>query len=572
MYGQQQEPHEKMLPDSLFYKSYDELARNFDAFKADFSRAETYAKAYLKKSIIDRDTLKQANAYYFLSSIHQPSISEKYADSIIALTKDNEDYRIDSYPFKGFLAKMFALRRMEKYEEAIHQLQEAYHYTIPDNAAASQQYRMVITYRIGLLKNEMGDYKAALAIFRTYLNDVMKAMYTEPGGQYYIKPGQEAHYMRALFALGDAYYRNKKYDSAAIMNKKGIKFYLNKNRSQKAMYLKLYAGIDAYSEKNYSASLDSLNNVASTLVATDDLENLLTYMYMGKAFKNQGKIKDAILYFRKADSIVAKTSYTFPFIREVYESLMNYHSSKGDLKEQLKYKKQLVTLDSILMRHYAYLKRNIGRKNSNPLLALFNAGMAAYRERNYSMALDSFRKALKVFTSVGDYEYLMYCYLYMGKIAMDQGKMNEAVLYFKKADAIVAENADAFIKVREAYEALVNYYEERESLENQLKYTKRLLYADSLILRKLRMSDDVRPYYSPYYSLINNKEENGKTIRLKTIIILTLAVIMVFISVFAYYYYRKQYMYRIRIRALLNKKHIEKSDPTVKKQYKDIKK
>ena len=75
--------YDPALLESLTEKSYEALEDGFNAAKYDFAKAEIYAKAYLKKSIDDKNTIRQANSHYFLSEIHTPIISEQYADSII---------------------------------------------------------------------------------------------------------------------------------------------------------------------------------------------------------------------------------------------------------------------------------------------------------------------------------------------------------------------------------------------------------------------------------------------------------------------------------------------------------
>lgn len=346
LYGQQ-EPRNAVVPDSLFQKTYEELADDFDKYKKDPVRAEAYAKAYLEKSIAGNDTIKRADAYHFLSLINTPSISEKYADSIILFT---ETINIDPYPARGFLVKATALQRMGKYKEALDKLLEADSLSIVN---ANEDQELEVKRRIGLLKTDLGEDKEALDIFRAY-SYRMEKKYKAAKKSYVDK------YIFGLFALGDAYNRTKHYDSATIINKKGFDISSKNETKLIPAYFTLSMGVTAYLKQQYSNSLDSLRKAVVSLKAKNDKGNIMIcYFYMGKAYKDQDKMNEAISYFKKIDTIVIETSNVFPEIMEVYTFLRDYYNERGDKNNEVKYTNQLLATHSLWYSNYKYLSQGI---------------------------------------------------------------------------------------------------------------------------------------------------------------------------------------------------------------------
>lgn len=366
-YGQQEESY-STPPDSLLRKSYEALQEDFNTVKNDSLKA-LYAKAYLEKSIADRDPVKQADAWYFLSLLHPPAVAERYADSIISLTENIED---DTYPARGFLVKGLALYRKGKYKEALDQWVKAYAYA-RENRNTSQQ--LEVTYQIGALKTDLGEHEDALAIFRSYLREAEK--------KYQAGKSNLNLYIKGLFALGDAYNRNKKYDSAAFINKKGFLISLENKDRLNAAYFTLSMGVTEYLRGNYNAALDSIRKVERALITNNDTANLtICYLYRGRIYREQGKVKESVVYFKKVDSLVQRTSDVFPDVRDAYEFLIDYYDEKKDLENQLKYIKHLLAADSLLNSNEKYIRKTLYKKYDTEELNRRKEEIIARQERD----------------------------------------------------------------------------------------------------------------------------------------------------------------------------------------------
>lgn len=282
LFGLQQQCYGYAPTDSLLQKTYIDLAHDFNTFKYDFARAESYAKAYLKKSIIDQDSIKKINAYYFLSLIYSNAfISEQYTDSIIALKKAIDNYN---------------------------------------------------THK------ENNNY--------------------------------ESCYGTALYALGGAYLKKENYDSAAVINKKGLEISLKNKDHINTINFTITAGIIAYSEKRYANGLEHLQKATKMLEITDDIENLRTcYLYIGKIYKDQREINGAVLYFKKVDALMEQ-NLGHPSlrteIRAAYKFLVDYYQRKEDRDNELKYVKRLTAINELEIRSYAGNGIAISLKNKDP--------------------------------------------------------------------------------------------------------------------------------------------------------------------------------------------------------------
>ena len=353
MYGQKEE-----IQQTLLEKSYDELELHFNTVKTENNLflAEKYANAYLKKGAIAGNAIKQADGYYFLSSINNSPASELYADSIISLTEGIKDI---IYPARGFLVKAISLQRMGKYKEAIDELLEANTHAKANNNVPQQ---MEVKYRIGILKTDLEAYEDAIIIFKEYLHLAEK--------QYKKDKSNINDYIKALLALGDVYNRNGNYDLATMVNKKGIEASLKNNRPE-AIYFTMSNGLTAYYEKKYSVSQDSLQKAIRVLQQTFDFDagNLaICYLFMGKSYDRQKNTDTAVLYYKKVDSIVAETSNIFPDIKEAYEALIRYYEKKNDTENELMYRRRLADVNSILYDDYKYLNKKIDDEYDDPEL------------------------------------------------------------------------------------------------------------------------------------------------------------------------------------------------------------
>ncbi|MBC9795097.1 helix-turn-helix transcriptional regulator [Sinomicrobium weinanense] len=354
-YGQ--EPMREADPDPLFQKSYEELEDSFYQYRYDTLKARVYASVYLEKGKLDKDKTKQANGYGFMSAISKTEISEKYADSLIAIATTLND---NEHLIRGLFLKARTLRDMGKHKMALDELLKIDQLAIANNDLHQQ---LNVKYSIGLIKNDIGEYEEALQVFKEYVSH-NEELYKKDKS--YIK-----NYTIGLMALGDAYIRNKEYDSAMAINKKGMALAQKDKKALNPIYFTQSGGITAYYQKKHLTAKDSIQRAIDTLLKIGDINNATVgYLYLGKIFQDQNKKEIAARYFAKVDSMVQHHNTVFPEVREAYEFMIDYFKREEDAKSRLQYIEGLLHLDSVLISNSQYLTKHIIQKYDTPRLLL----------------------------------------------------------------------------------------------------------------------------------------------------------------------------------------------------------
>ncbi|MGS2760938.1 helix-turn-helix domain-containing protein [Sinomicrobium sp. M5D2P9] len=298
---------------------------------------------------MDKDRSKQSRAYGFLSSISELQISEKYADSAIAMAASISDYE---QLINGHFKKARVLRDMGRRKRALDELLKINQLAIENNDFHQQ---LNVKYTIGILKNDIGEFDDALKTFKEYVS------YTEA---LYKKDKKNSRiYSIGLMALGDSYNRNKKYDSAITVLKKGRLLALNNKNTINSAYFTQLGGVSTYYQKNYKAAIDSVQRGTDTILKLGDVNNgTVGYLFLGKIYKDNDQQAEAARYFTKVDSMVQNHNVNFPEIREAYEFLIDFYKENGNSRKQLEHVDRLMRIDTTLQNNYKYLTKNIVQK------------------------------------------------------------------------------------------------------------------------------------------------------------------------------------------------------------------
>ncbi|WP_299220994.1 AraC family transcriptional regulator [uncultured Aquimarina sp.] len=339
--------------DSLLTKEYTYLKKMVFKNAKDSSKAIIYAQSYLFKAKKDRDTSKIADGFYYFSRITQDEkITEKYADSMILYANN---LRTKSYPTFAYYNKAAIAYNRGNFKKAL----DLYLKTIEKAKEFENTHLFYASKKnIGVLKSRIGEYETALVELRQCY-------------QYYskIKEKKPRTYLRTLFALSDAYNLNKKLDSATSINTLGYTESIKFNDESFKYYFTLNEGINLFDKKNFIKAKDSLSIAIEQLKINEDKANLsMAYFFYGKTLTALGKEIDAIAAHIKVDDIFQEISEIMPNNRENYEILINYYKELGDKDNQLKYIKQLITVDSVLHTNYRYLIKTVVQNYDTPRL------------------------------------------------------------------------------------------------------------------------------------------------------------------------------------------------------------
>ncbi len=355
-YGLYAFPFQEIVPngvhDSLLNKTFQELNASLARSMNDTITFKKYAKAILIKGKKEKDTAQILNGFYFLSLINtDQNLVFQYADSII---KIGEKVKNDRFVGMSFLTKGKYLFTKRKFNPALDNFLNAKKYL--KNFPRPNYFN---EHNIGVLKSRIGDYADAHEIFKENWKIISKpkANFTNNS------------YLLSLFSLADSYHRIKKFDSTTYYNSLGIDESLRLKNQTKYYQFILNEGINQYHLENYTASHDSVFKVLNDFKNKLDIPNLIfAYQYCGKNLMKRKNEDDAIVCFKKVDSLFNVINDIHPETRDSYEYLINYYKSKNDLPNQLKYVTQLLKVDSILNTNNQYLGKRIAKLYDTPKL------------------------------------------------------------------------------------------------------------------------------------------------------------------------------------------------------------
>ncbi len=348
----------------------EELLSLFDLVDTDSIKAEKVARAYLNKARIEKDTIKMARGYDRLARIFHDEKSVQLADSIIYLTKNFENI---TYPALGYMFKGILYFKNEKYKKSLDNLLIAYDYYVKNGNVINQIFvnKLIIN-----IKCIWGNPAEALELSKEHLNFIKSVnfaiLYNLSARKSY-KPKPQEHlkefkneYIDALTLVSEAYLYSKKYDSALINVKKGIKKSMVINDVYKYQYLVSCSGEIQFYLKNYNKAIDSLKK--SSLLQSKPTYLLNDYYYLGLSYLYKGEKEIGINYLLKADSIFDLTKKIIPNQSLLHYELFKFYKVIGDKEKQIIYLSKIIYTDSIIKKNYQYIDSKIKDKYEIPKL------------------------------------------------------------------------------------------------------------------------------------------------------------------------------------------------------------
>jgi YesN/AraC family two-component response regulator len=171
--------------------------------------------------------------------------------------------------------------------------------------------------------------------------------------------------------LADAYIEINKMDSAYILIQDGL---LAAKKSKNVYAYHQNLGLLGYYNlklKKYNVAIENLQkckNFFFTASYPSKRNQNYTLLNLGKAYAGLQESDKAIENFAKIDSMVLKTNYVFPELREVYTYLIDYYKEKKDKEKQLYYVERFLDVDKVLDTRFRYISRELPRRYDTPNL------------------------------------------------------------------------------------------------------------------------------------------------------------------------------------------------------------
>ncbi|WP_264564738.1 tetratricopeptide repeat protein [Flavobacterium sp. N3904] len=361
---------------------------------------------------------------------------------------------------------------------------------------------------------------------------------------------------------------------------------LEKNFSQMVLAYKALLYIN-----NKKVQLIYADSMATAAKQTADTE-LIGSAYMTKGivyYENREHIK-ALENFLIADEYSSKTNNKYLIykvkygIGQIKYYLGFYDEAISLLKECVNYFRQeneraylnsLHTLGLCYNRIGKYelssqtnqLGLSAGQSFKNSEMQSYfiqSEGVNQYFKHNYSDAIKKLTTTLPAVKHNKDYANETVAYFYIGKSYWSQKLEEKAVLYFKKVDDAFQKQNYIRPDLREAYEVLIDYYQQRNDKKQELYYVSTLLKVDRLLYKDFRyLSGKVYKEYNTkkLLQIQRDNEQHWEVIGCVIIIIMTITI-----ALFVNRHYRNKRLFK----ELMNRKPETISSPTFECTGKEI--
>jgi len=303
----------------------------------------SFLNLYLQKAKQQNNNTHLFEAYDKLYGIaHSSENIHAYADSLLAVSKQlPKNYYIRSLQSKAtafYFEKDYinSLSYELKILNEINKTHNTYEY-----------YKSM--YNIGLVYFHIQEYEKAYSHFKE------ARTYFEREDSYNHLQGYFNSLYREAFTL---YYLQRNKESTALINIGLSKMNLLKadDFEFKTPYFNYVLGLNLFQEKQYQKSIELLKANVSTIAANDDFANEATiYYYMALNYWHLNNKEQAVVFFKKIDTIFKNHNYSNPEIKDAYTYLINHYRDQNDVKEELHYTNQLLDVMKYLQVEYKQL-------------------------------------------------------------------------------------------------------------------------------------------------------------------------------------------------------------------------
>lgn len=346
------------------YSKYYYLRKNYEWFPENDVRAIPFIKRYIAEAKKDKNYPKLFQGYSDGVEFSADRAQKvRFADSTIIAAKLSCDSTLISaaYLEKGVIYYF----HYKKYQLALNEFLIAFRYA---ENSKDLYYQNRLNYLIGVVKSYIGYYDEALKLFMKTENYFSKQIAKNPHPS--IMYDSRRGYFNSLHQMVVCYRNMDKFHLADSITAVGLtEIGANREFRQESGYFLKERGISQLRKRDFVGTYASLTASDEALLKINDFAWLaVNYYYLGKAHKNLGQNKQALRNFKKVDSIFKRHTFIVPEARNTYEILIDYYKEQNTIEDELYYTKQLLKVDSILFRDFAYLSRRIAKEYDTKLL------------------------------------------------------------------------------------------------------------------------------------------------------------------------------------------------------------
>ncbi|PWN61807.1 helix-turn-helix domain-containing protein [Chryseobacterium viscerum] len=332
--------------------TYQELENEFyDVKTTDINRRRKIAKCYLKKAKSEKNNTFITEGYVMAHFDETLPNALKYLDSLKVITKNSKE---NYYPARTYLLRGNLYLKVDNLQAALN------NYILGLKYAKEKENKRQIAMAdisIASLNNYIGKHAETAKILRYYLYN----------GSYM----QEEEHNHIRLQLADAYIEINKMDSAYILIQEGLQA-SKKSKNEYAYHQGLgLLGYYHLHSKKYQLAIDNLLECKKFFFTTENPskrnENY-TLLNLGKSYAGLQETDKAIECFTKIDSMVLKTDYIYPELRDVYTYLIDHYKANNDKEQQLYFVERFLKVDHVLDSQFMYISRELPKRYDAPKL------------------------------------------------------------------------------------------------------------------------------------------------------------------------------------------------------------
>lgn len=332
-------------------RSYKELEKEFYSSRFGDVNSKSIAESYLKKAKSEKNITQIAEGYVMLHFEENLPNALKYLDSLQQITRNSKE---NIYPARIYLLKGNLYFRNDNLQAALNNYILGLKYA---KEKGNKRQIAMAHISIAYLNNYIGKHAETAKVLRHYAYDADYMNQDEKNG--------------LKLNLADAYIEINKMDSAYILIKEGL---LDSKKNKDVYRYHQNLGMLGYyhlHSKNYQKAIDGLLECEKYFFTNNNASKRnqhYTFLYLGQSYAGLNKKEKAIEYFRKIDSMVLKTNYIYPELRDVYTYLIDYYKENNDKEKQLYYVDRFLKVDHVLDTQFRYISRELPRRYDAPKL------------------------------------------------------------------------------------------------------------------------------------------------------------------------------------------------------------
>lgn len=336
---------------TLEERTYEELEKEFYNSPAGEINSKSIADYYLKKAKAEKNTTQIAEGYVMLHFAEDLPNALKYLDSLQYITKNSKE---NTYPARIYLLRGNLYSKNDNLQSAFNNYILGLKYA---KEKGNKRQIAMAHINIAYLNNYIGKHAETAKVLRHYAYDTDYMNEDEKNS--------------LKLNLADAYIEINKMDSAYVLIKDGL---LDSKKNKDVYRYHQNLGLLGYyhlHSGNYQKAIDDLLECEKYFFTNHNgskRNHNYTLLYLGKSYAGLQEKQKAIDFFRKIDSLVLKTNYIYPELRDVYTYLIDYYKENGDKEKQLYYVDRFLKVDQVLDMQFRYISRELPRRYDTPEL------------------------------------------------------------------------------------------------------------------------------------------------------------------------------------------------------------